>query len=104
MHCAKWLRNSRNKRLISQRWEVGFQLAVFGFQLVANIGKLQEEFHNTVQNGCEIISQQKGDFATLCKILPSAWSDRLAMVVTPLFQLQIAHRLKYWIVDFLSFE
>ncbi|RVW83477.1 hypothetical protein CK203_051735 [Vitis vinifera] len=60
--------------------------------------------HNTVQKGCEIISQQKGDFATLCKILPSAWSDRLAMAVTPSFQLRIAYRLKHWIFDFLSFE
>nr|CAN76832.1 hypothetical protein VITISV_017322 [Vitis vinifera] len=34
--------------MISQRCEVGFQLAVFGFQRVANIGKLQEEFHSTV--------------------------------------------------------
>ena len=55
----------RSKRLISQRCEVGFQLAMFGFQRVANIMKLQEEFHNTVQNGCKIISQQKGDFATV---------------------------------------
>ena len=50
-------------------------------------GKLQEEFHNTVQNGCETISQQKGDFAMLCKILPSACSDWLAMAVTPSVQL-----------------
>nr|CAN76703.1 hypothetical protein VITISV_032509 [Vitis vinifera] len=49
-------------------------------------------------------SQQKGDSATLCKMLPSAWSDRLAMDVTPSFQLQIAHRLKHWILNFLSFE
>ena len=32
---------------------------------VANIGKLQEKFHSIVQNGCEIISQQKGDFAAV---------------------------------------
>ena len=32
---------------------------------VANIGKLQEKFYCTVQNGCEIISQQKGDFAAV---------------------------------------
>ncbi|RVW66446.1 hypothetical protein CK203_065190 [Vitis vinifera] len=49
-------------------------------------------------------SQQKADFATLCKILPLAWSDRLAMAVTPSFQLRIAHHLKHWIFDFLSFE
>ena len=57
-HCAKWLRNSRNKRLISQP----------------------------------------------CKNLPLAWSDLLAMVVTPSFQLRIVHRLKHWILDFLRFE
>ena len=58
VHCAKWLRNSRNKRLILQP----------------------------------------------CKNLPSAWSDLLAMAVTPSFQLRIAHHLKHWIVDFLRFE
>ena len=91
----------RSKRLISQHCEVVFQLVVFGFH---RDGKLQGEIHNTVQNGCEIISQQMGDFAALCKILPSAWSYRLAMAVTPSFQLQIVHRLKHWIIDFLSFE
>ena len=101
MHCAKWLRNSRSKRLISQCCEVVFQLAVFGFQ---RDGKLQGEIHSTVQKGCEIISQQKGDFAALCKILPSVWSDLLAMAVTLSFQLRIVHRLKHWIVNFLSFE
>ena len=30
----------RSKRLISQRCEVGFQLVVFSFQRVTNIGKL----------------------------------------------------------------
>ncbi|RVW18736.1 hypothetical protein CK203_098122 [Vitis vinifera] len=39
-----------------------------------------------------------------CNILPSAWSDLLAMAITPSFQLRIAHRLKHWIVDFLIFE
>ena len=71
---------------------------------VTNIKKLQEKFRCTVQNGCEIISQQKGDFATLCKILPSAWSDLLTMAITPSFQLRIVHRFKNWIFDFLSFE
>nr|CAN71899.1 hypothetical protein VITISV_024620 [Vitis vinifera] len=32
-------------------------------------------------------SQQKADSATLCKMLPSAWSNRLTMAVTPSFQL-----------------
>ena len=57
-HCAKWLRNFRSKRLISQP----------------------------------------------CNILPLAWSDLLAMAVTPSFQLRITHRLKHWIVNFLSFK
>ncbi|KAL6323902.1 hypothetical protein AAG906_005899 [Vitis piasezkii] len=51
---------------------VGFHLEALSFQRAAYIGQLQEEIHNTVQKGCEIISQQKGDFATLCKMLPSA--------------------------------
>nr|CAN83200.1 hypothetical protein VITISV_013918 [Vitis vinifera] len=51
-----------------------------------------------------VISQQKGDFATLCKMLPSAWSDWLAMAATSSFQLRITHCLKHWIVDFLRFE
>ncbi|RVX11335.1 hypothetical protein CK203_019634 [Vitis vinifera] len=88
--CTKRAAKSlRSNRLTSQRCEVVFQLAVFGFQ---RDGKLQGEIHSTVQKGCEIISQQKGDFAKLCKILPLAWSDRLAMVVTPSFELRIMHR------------
>ena len=58
VYCAKWLRNSHSKRLISQ----------------------------------------------LCKNLPSTWSDLLVMAITLSFQLWIVHHLKYWIVDFLSFE
>ena len=42
-------------------------------------------------------SQQKVDSAAL-------QSDWLVMAATSSFQLQIAHRLKHWIVDFLSFE
>ena len=55
----------RSKRLFSQGCEVGFHLEILSFQLVAYIGQLQEEIHHTVQKGCEITSQQKGDFATL---------------------------------------
>ena len=94
----------RINKLNSQGCEVGFHLDVLSFPLAVYVGHLQEEIHPTVQKGCEITSQQKGDFATLCKMLPSAWSDWLAMVATSSFQLQIAHRLKHWIVDFLSFE
>ena len=49
-------------------------------------------------------SQQKADFATLCKMLPSARSDWLVMAATSSFQLRIAYRLKHWIFNFLSFE
>ena len=100
--CTKGAAKSlRSKRLISQRCEVVLQLAVFGFQ---RDGKIQGKIHSTVQKGCKIISQQKGDFVALCKILPSVWSDRLAMAVISSFQLRIVHRLKHWIIDFLGFE
>ena len=94
----------RNTKLSSQGCEVGFHLEVFSFQIVAYIGHLQKEIHPTVQKGCGITSQQKGDFATLWKMLPSAGSDWLAKAATSSFQLRIAHRLKHWIVDFLRFE
>ena len=55
------------------------------------------------QDGYEIISQPKADFATL-RNWPSTWSDWLPMVVTPSFELRIAHHSKHWIADFLSFE
>ena len=77
---------------------------------IANIGKLQENTRCTVQNGCEIFAAKGQDFRSPrlisqpCKNVPSTWSDLLAMAVTPSFQLQIAHHLKHWIVDFLSFE
>nr|CAN82946.1 hypothetical protein VITISV_038061 [Vitis vinifera] len=103
-HSSRAAKSIGNNKLFSQGCEVGFHLEVLNFQLAAYIGQLQEGIHNTVQKGCEIISQQKGDSATLCKMLPSAWSDHLVMAVTPSFQLRIVHRLKHWIVDFLSFE
>ena len=90
--------------LSSQGCEVGFHLEVPSFPLVVYVEQLQKEIHPTVQKGCGITLQQKGDFATLCKMLPSAWSDLLAMAATSSFQLRIAHHLKHWIVDFLSFE
>ncbi|RVX16253.1 Retrovirus-related Pol polyprotein from transposon TNT 1-94 [Vitis vinifera] len=67
----------RNKRLISQRCEVVFQLAVFGFQ---RDGKLQGEIHSTVQKGCEIISQQKGSapkVADMTVIKNASWQISL---------------------------
>ena len=54
-----------NNMLSSQGCEVGFHLEVLSSQLAAYIGQLQEGIHNTVKKGCEIISQQKGDSATL---------------------------------------
>ena len=56
-----------------------------------------------VQEGYEI-SQQKGQHFAAMRNFPSTWSDRLPMAVTPSFQLRITHRLKNWIIDFLSFE
>ena len=103
-HSRRAAKSFRNNMLSSQGCEVGFHLEVPSSHLAAYIGQLQEEIHHTVQKGCEITSQQKGDFATLCKMLPSARSDWLVMAATSSFQLRIAHRLKHWIVDFLSFE
>ncbi|WJZ89323.1 hypothetical protein VitviT2T_008549 [Vitis vinifera] len=94
----------RNNMLSSQGCEVGFHLEVPSFPLAVYVGHLQEEIHPTVQKGSGITSQQKGDFAALCKMLSSARSDWLAMAATSSFQLRIAHRLKQWIIDFLSFE
>ena len=90
--------------LSSQGCEVGFHLEVPSFPLAVYVRQLQKEIHPIVQKGCGITSQQKGDFAALWKMLPSAWSDWLAMAVTSSFQLRIVHLLKHWIVDFLSFE
>ena len=68
---------------------------------VANIGKLQEKFCCTVQNGCEIFAAKGQHFRSprlisqSCNILPSAWSDLIAMAVTPSFQLRITHCSKH---------
>nr|CAN64931.1 hypothetical protein VITISV_003832 [Vitis vinifera] len=94
----------RNDMLSSQGCKFGFHLEVPSFPLAVYVGQLQKEIHPTIQKGCGITSQQKGDFAALCKMLPSARSDWLAMAATSSFQLRITHRLKHWIVDFLSFE
>ena len=95
---------SCKSELSSLGCKVGFHLEVSSSLLAAWFVHRQKEKHLTVQKCCEITSQQKGDFATLCKMLPSARSDWLAMAATSSFQLRIAHRLKHWIVDFLSFE
>ncbi|RVW58957.1 Transposon Tf2-12 polyprotein [Vitis vinifera] len=80
----------RNNKLNSQGCEVGFHLEVLSFLLTVYVGQLQKEIHHTVQKGCGITLQQKGDFAALCKMLPSAWSDWLAMAAISSFQLRIA--------------
>nr|CAN72293.1 hypothetical protein VITISV_015311 [Vitis vinifera] len=103
-HSRRAAKSFRNNMLSSKGCKVGFHLEVLSSQLAAYIGQLQKEIHPTVQKGCEITSQQKGDFAALCKMLPLAWSDWLAMAATSSFQLRIEHRLKNWIVDFLRFE
>ena len=103
-HSRRAAKSLRNNKLFSQGCEVGFHLEVLSFQLAVYIGHLQKKIHPTVQKGCGITSQQKGDFATLWKMLPSAGSDWLAKAATSSFQLRIAHRLKHWIVDFLIFE
>ena len=103
-HSRRAAKSFRNNMLFSQGCEVGFHLEVLSSQLAAYIGQIQKEIHPTVQKGCEITSQQKGDFATLWKMLPLVGSDWLAKAATSSFQLRIAHHLKHWIVDFLSFE
>ena len=103
-HSRGAAKSFRNNMLSSQGCEVGFHLEVLSFQLAVYIGHLQKEVHPTVQKGCGITSQQKGDFAALCTMLPSTWSNWLAMAATSSFQLRIAHRLKHWIVDFLRFK
>nr|CAN67437.1 hypothetical protein VITISV_044345 [Vitis vinifera] len=103
-HCKRAAKSFRNNKLNSQGCEVGFHHEVPSFLLAVYVGQLQKEIHHTVQKGCGITSQQKGDFAALCKMLPSARSDWLVMAATSSFQLRFAHRLKHWIVDFLSFE
>ena len=53
----------RINKLNSQGCEVGFHLEVPSFLLAVYVGQLQKEIHHTVQKGCGITSQQKGDFA-----------------------------------------
>ncbi|RVW29656.1 hypothetical protein CK203_098349 [Vitis vinifera] len=72
-------------------------------EISQTLKRVAKYFRNNKRNSIALykkaakFSQQKADFATL-------WSDLLAMAVTPSFQLRIMHRLKHWILDFLSFE
>ena len=83
-----------------------FQSQISGsFRGILQPCKRAAKFHSirTPFRSPRLISQPKADFAAV-RNLPSTWSDWLPMAVTPSFQLQIAHRLKHWIVDFLIFE
>ena len=79
-------------------------------QILGRLKRNSTAVRATVQNGCEIFAAKGQHFRSQrlisqpCNILPLAWSDLLAMAVTPSFQLRIVYRLKYWIFDFLSFE
>ncbi|RVW92475.1 Retrovirus-related Pol polyprotein from transposon RE1 [Vitis vinifera] len=99
-HSRRAAKSLRSNKLSSQGCEVGFHLVVFGFHRGM---RLQGKSKALCKKAAKF-SQQKADSATLCKMLPLAWSDRLAMAVTSSFQLQIVHGLKRWILDFLSFE
>ncbi|RVW36122.1 Retrovirus-related Pol polyprotein from transposon RE2 [Vitis vinifera] len=99
-HSRRAAKSLRSNKLSSQGCEVGFHLVVFGFHRGV---RLQGKSKALCKKAAKF-SQQKADSATLCKMLPLAWSDRLAMAVTSSFQLQIVHGLKRWILDFLSFE
>ena len=89
------------------RRELGFrhQISEAKYQKmsVANIWKQSGEFRRRTkwlrnfadeQDGCEIISQPKADFAAL-RNWPSAWSDLLPMALTSLFQLGFTNHLKH---------
>ncbi|KAL6312733.1 hypothetical protein AAG906_015145 [Vitis piasezkii] len=76
MRAAKYFRNTKPSLKACGWLAVGFHLDVPSFLLA----------HSLVQKCCEITS------------------DLLVTAATSSFQLQIAHRLKHWIVDFLSFE
>ena len=67
----------RNNKLNSQGCEVGFRLEVPSILLAVYDGQLQKEIHHTVQKGCGITSQQKGDFAaflSVCEISQTPFS------------------------------
>ena len=98
------------------RRELGFRHqtseAKYQKMSVANIWKHSGEFRRCtkwlwnfadVQDGCEIISQPKVDFAAL-RNWPSAWCDHLPMALTSSLQLRFANRLKCWISNFPRFE
>ena len=73
----------------------------------SNVSQISGNFRRNSTALCKIAAKwfrSKRVISQLCKILHSTWSDWLPMAVTPSFQLRIVHRLKHWIVNFLSFE
>ena len=56
---------------------------------------------------CVSFAQASNNLNVLCECCASfaqAWSNCLPKAISSLFQLQIVHGLKSWILDFLSFE
>ena len=83
------------------------KLAFSLWSSASNVSQLSGNFGRNSTALCKMAAKSfrnKKVISQLCKILPLAWSDFLAMAVTPSFQLRIAHRLKHWIFDFLIFE
>ena len=107
-------KESYNWWITMRKWGIRHQISEAKYQKmsVANIlkhsgeisqaHKMTMKFHRRTRC-CEIILQPKADFAAL-RNWPSTWCDRLPMALTSSFQLRFMHRLKHWIVDFLSFE
>ena len=66
--------------------------------------------HGDLRKSRKLISQLGIHFRTLkfqilkMRICPSAGCSCLAKAISSSFQLQFVHRLKRWILDFLSFE
>ncbi|KAL6338387.1 hypothetical protein AAG906_020471 [Vitis piasezkii] len=108
--CLRDLRHSRGLRNIFATPSYSHRAAELASILrfsASNVAHISGSFRRNSIVLCKKavkFSQQKADFAALCKFLPSAWSDLLAMAVTSSFQIRIAHRLKQWIFDFLIFE
>nr|CAN64417.1 hypothetical protein VITISV_030040 [Vitis vinifera] len=103
MVSARFRRHSRGLRNIFASTSYSRRAAKLASTLMFSASSLRHISGNFRRNSIALykkaakFSQQKADFATL-------WSDLLAMAVTPSFQLRIMHRLKHWILDFLSFE
>ncbi|RVW77641.1 hypothetical protein CK203_043018 [Vitis vinifera] len=86
-HPRRTVKSLRSKRLYSQGCEVGFHLEVsqLPFRRICRVtsGGNTPYCSKRLRNHFAT----NGDFATLWKMLPSAWSDWLAMAATSSFQL-----------------